>query len=190
MVFTLFRRAPNGEIEILSANGELDVTLNTGVKYVLRFGNISGVEDSNADSEAGVNRYLLVTTKVDETQFPAARAANRSKDSGRDEGKDGSSNSSTASIRRRGTSRTILRGVRPDSDPSQRKGKRRLRRNRQHPQPAGEAPNASPGTPRYTPKPNRRGRHPKVMIAPEAEAPEAEAPAAVDSKPKPSDEIN
>lgn len=61
---------PNGEIEILSANGELDVTLNTGVKYVLRFGNISGVEDSNADSDAGVNRYLLVTTKVDETQFP------------------------------------------------------------------------------------------------------------------------
>jgi len=62
---------PNGEIEILSANGELDVTLNTGVKYILRFGNISGVEDSNASSDAGVNRYLLVTTKVDEAQFPA-----------------------------------------------------------------------------------------------------------------------
>ena len=61
---------PNGEIEILSANGELDVTLNTGVKYVLRFGNISGVEDSSAESDAGVNRYLLVTTKVDESQFP------------------------------------------------------------------------------------------------------------------------
>ena len=64
---------PNGDIEILSANGELDVILNTGVKYVLRFGNISGVEDSNADSEAGVNRYLLVTTKVDETQFPVPK---------------------------------------------------------------------------------------------------------------------
>ena len=70
MVFYPVPSGPNGEIEILSANGELDVTLNTGVKYVLRFGNISGVEDSNADSEAGVNRYLLVTTKVDETQFP------------------------------------------------------------------------------------------------------------------------
>ena len=62
---------PNGEIEILSANGELDVTLNTGVKYILRFGNISGIEDSDTESEAGVNRYLLVTTKVDDTQFPA-----------------------------------------------------------------------------------------------------------------------
>ncbi|MCP4945281.1 MAG: DUF4340 domain-containing protein, partial [Planctomycetaceae bacterium] len=40
---------PNGDIEILSANGELDVILNTGVKYILRFGNISGVEESNAD---------------------------------------------------------------------------------------------------------------------------------------------
>ncbi|MDA7874107.1 DUF4340 domain-containing protein [Rhodopirellula sp.] len=62
---------PNGEVEILSANGELDVTLNTGVKYVLRFGNISGVEDTSTASDTGVNRYLLVTTKVDETQFPA-----------------------------------------------------------------------------------------------------------------------
>ena len=62
---------PNGEVEILSANGELDVTLNTGVKYVLRFGNISGVEDTSTGSDTGVNRYLLVTTKIDETQFPA-----------------------------------------------------------------------------------------------------------------------
>ena len=51
--------------------GELDVTLNTGVKYVLRFGNISGVEDTSTGSDTGVNRYLLVTTKIDETQFPA-----------------------------------------------------------------------------------------------------------------------
>jgi len=62
---------PNGEVEILSANGELDVTLNTGVEYILRFGNIAGVEDSTDSSDAGVNRYLLVTTKLDESQFPA-----------------------------------------------------------------------------------------------------------------------
>ena len=62
---------PNGEVEILSANGELDVALNNGVKYVMRFGNISGVEDGAAETEAGVNRYLLVTTMVDESQFPA-----------------------------------------------------------------------------------------------------------------------
>lgn len=62
---------PNGEVEILSANGELDVTLSTGVKYILRFGNIAGVEDGTDSSDAGVNRYLLVTTKLDESQFPA-----------------------------------------------------------------------------------------------------------------------
>ena len=66
---------PNREVEIFSANGELDVSLNNGVKYVLRFGNISGVEDSIADgdaeADAGVNRYLLVTTMLDDSQFPA-----------------------------------------------------------------------------------------------------------------------
>ena len=62
---------PGGEVEILSANGELDVALNNGVKYVLRFGNISGVEDSATETDAGVNRYLLVTTMVDDSQFPA-----------------------------------------------------------------------------------------------------------------------
>ena len=65
---------PNGEIEILSANGELNVTLKDGVKYVMRFGNIAGVSDEGGDedqeSEGGVNRYLLVTTMVDQTKFP------------------------------------------------------------------------------------------------------------------------
>ncbi len=70
---------PNGEIEILSANGELSVVLVEGVKYVMRFGNIAGVsdqEESRTDAasddqvETGVNRYLLVTTVVDESRFP------------------------------------------------------------------------------------------------------------------------
>ncbi|MFK8115644.1 MAG: DUF4340 domain-containing protein [Rubripirellula sp.] len=65
-----------GEYEIYSANGELSVTLKDGVKYVMRFGNIAGVSDgSDAEdtsaAESGVNRYLLVTTMVDETSFPA-----------------------------------------------------------------------------------------------------------------------
>ncbi|MCO8122731.1 DUF4340 domain-containing protein [Stieleria sp. TO1_6] len=68
---------PNGEIEILSANGELNATTKSGVKYVLRFGNISGIaDDSDADGEedstsGGANRYLMVSTEVDESRFPA-----------------------------------------------------------------------------------------------------------------------
>ena len=77
------RAGREGDVEILSANGELSVTLKDGVKYVMRFGNIAGVADAqdNADdgdgqeagdasSQGGVNRYLLVTTMVDESRFP------------------------------------------------------------------------------------------------------------------------
>jgi hypothetical protein len=68
---------PNGEMEILSANGELSVGLQEGVRYIMRFGNIAGVtnqEDATGDNsievEAGVNRFLLVTAVVDESKFP------------------------------------------------------------------------------------------------------------------------
>ena len=66
---------PKGETEILSANGELNVSLKDGIKYVMRFGNIAGVSDSEdsseTESQGGVNRYLLVTTMVDQSKFPA-----------------------------------------------------------------------------------------------------------------------
>ncbi len=75
--FIPLERGTNGESEIISANGELTATLQDGVRYVLRFGNVSGVseEDENEtgddDSPAvGVNRYLLVTAEVDESRFP------------------------------------------------------------------------------------------------------------------------
>lgn len=70
--FFPMQTTPGSEIDILSANGEMVVTLNDGVQYVLRFGKVSGVQDSSTDSEstAGVNRYMLVTARVDETQFP------------------------------------------------------------------------------------------------------------------------
>lgn len=69
----------DGQAEILSANGELSVSLEAGVKYVLRFGNIAGVSQSSDDTESedgdeadsGVNRYLFVTTLVDQSKFPA-----------------------------------------------------------------------------------------------------------------------
>ena len=77
----------DGAIEILSENGELTTTLKSGVKYVLRFGKISGVskgdDEKDSDDEStdesseeqeedkgGVNRYLMVSTSVDESMFP------------------------------------------------------------------------------------------------------------------------
>jgi len=59
--------------DVISANGEMNVTLNDGVQYVLRFGNVEGLSDE-ADAEGatgGANRYLLVTAQVDESKFPA-----------------------------------------------------------------------------------------------------------------------
>ena len=68
---------PDGQAEILSANGELSVSLDGGVKYLLRFGNIAGVsggaesEGDEEEADSGVNRYLFVTTMVDQSKFPA-----------------------------------------------------------------------------------------------------------------------
>ena len=74
--FLPLQLGPDGETEVISANGELTATLRDGVRYVLRFGNVSGVTDEDESAEedaaptAGVNRYLLVTTEVDESRFP------------------------------------------------------------------------------------------------------------------------
>lgn len=60
--------------EIISANGEMAVTLNDGVQYLLRFGNVEGIsEDADEENQGpggGANRYLLVTAQVDEAKFP------------------------------------------------------------------------------------------------------------------------
>ncbi|MEL6105148.1 MAG: DUF4340 domain-containing protein [Planctomycetota bacterium] len=64
---------PDGERELLSENGELAATTKEGVTYILRFGKVSGLsdeEDSDDGSAGGVNRYLMVSTTVDETRFP------------------------------------------------------------------------------------------------------------------------
>ncbi len=77
--FYPLQTSDGGEYEMISANGELTVSLKNGVQYLLRFGNVSGLTDE-ADQEAkegdeatagGVNRYLLVTTQVNESKFPA-----------------------------------------------------------------------------------------------------------------------
>lgn len=75
--------SPNGPAEILSSEGELTCTLQDGVEYVLRFGNLkidgegntssdnqaksandSAVDsDASSESDQGIHRYLFVTTR-------------------------------------------------------------------------------------------------------------------------------
>jgi hypothetical protein len=66
--------------ELFAMNGDLQVTLKDGVQYLLRFGNGAGAtfepvegEDGSAsegNKEVSINRFLLVTTRVDESKFP------------------------------------------------------------------------------------------------------------------------
>ncbi len=58
-----------GEPEILAANGEVLVSLKTGVEYLLRFGEIESV-GQDAGQEGKINRYLFVTARLDESKFP------------------------------------------------------------------------------------------------------------------------
>jgi hypothetical protein len=59
---------PGGGTEILSTSGELLVTLNDGVQYVLRFGNL--IADQSGAEGSGLNRRLMLTAKLDEARFP------------------------------------------------------------------------------------------------------------------------
>lgn len=105
-VMSLFRKgfipqpSEDGSSDILATSGELLVTQNDGVQYVLRFGNSSGESESDdalenesedGDSEDGdsesqenageddegvdslvnLDRYLLVTVRLDESKFPS-----------------------------------------------------------------------------------------------------------------------
>jgi hypothetical protein len=76
----------DGKAELFGANGELILTLQTGVQYLLRFGDIAKIgekEATNADSStegqaeepaddatSDVQRFLLISARVDERQFP------------------------------------------------------------------------------------------------------------------------
>lgn len=61
--------------DVLGVNGELVATLKNGVEYSLRFGDVAGVSDSQdtAGSIEGVNRYLLVTARINEAKFPKVK---------------------------------------------------------------------------------------------------------------------
>ena len=68
--------ALNGEL--LCTDGELAVDTQDGVRYLLRFGRIAGLGETNVtksgDGEAGeessINRYMFVSVQVNEDQFP------------------------------------------------------------------------------------------------------------------------
>ena len=53
-------------MELLSANGEMHVSLETGIQYVIRFGEIVG--DISAAAE-DIQRYMVVTARLDESML-------------------------------------------------------------------------------------------------------------------------
>jgi len=68
-------------IDFYSKSGELVVTLKDGVQYLLRFGGPAGAEinavdtadakeEGKAEEKVSINRFMLVTTRVDESKFP------------------------------------------------------------------------------------------------------------------------
>lgn len=64
-------------VEFYSENGELIVSLRNGVQYVLRFGGSAGADmsqpiDSSDEGKISINRYLLVTCRLDESKIPEA----------------------------------------------------------------------------------------------------------------------
>ncbi|NOY43094.1 MAG: DUF4340 domain-containing protein [Planctomycetes bacterium] len=78
--FAPISAGPDGEAEILSSEGEIICTLKDGVEYVLRFGNLkvdgeAASEDNAAeekaaeDSETGINRYLFVMARFNESMI-------------------------------------------------------------------------------------------------------------------------
>lgn len=62
-------------VDFYSKSGELQVTLNDGVQYLLRFGGSASAdineaaEDGKEDS-VSINRFLLVTARLDESKYP------------------------------------------------------------------------------------------------------------------------
>ncbi len=77
------QQAADGNTELFASSGELLVSLKDGVQYLLRFGNaadstLKDTEEATDGAEAkstdilSINRYLLVTARLDESQIPAA----------------------------------------------------------------------------------------------------------------------
>ncbi|MCU0713910.1 MAG: DUF4340 domain-containing protein, partial [Pirellula sp.] len=64
-------------VEFYAENGELIVSLRNGVQYVLRLGGSAGADmsqpiDANEEGKISINRYLLVTCRLDDSKIPEA----------------------------------------------------------------------------------------------------------------------
>jgi hypothetical protein len=62
-------------VEFYAENGELIVSLRNGVQYVLRLGGSAGADmsqpiGSGEEGKISINRYLLVTCRLDESKIP------------------------------------------------------------------------------------------------------------------------
>jgi len=56
------------QVELLSSDGEVLIRSKDGVEYVLRFGQVAGVEEES--DEGNLSRWLFVTARVDKGKFP------------------------------------------------------------------------------------------------------------------------
>ena len=59
--------------DVRSANGEVHVSLQDGIQYILRFGDIvplDAVKATSEDSTDNIYRYLVVAAKLDKSQIP------------------------------------------------------------------------------------------------------------------------
>ncbi len=67
----------DGSVDLRSGDGELIVDSKDGVQYVMRFGKIAGLGDTTTVDESGeettessLNRYMFVSVRLNEDQFP------------------------------------------------------------------------------------------------------------------------
>lgn len=54
----------DGQLDLLSSDGEISIRTEDAVEYLLRFGNVKGMSGEGDDSQ--LNRYLFVTARLDE----------------------------------------------------------------------------------------------------------------------------
>ncbi len=57
---------------LLSTEGEIAVATQTGILYMLRFGNVAGAETKDADAPLSLNRYLFIMAELDTNSIPQA----------------------------------------------------------------------------------------------------------------------
>jgi len=58
----------DNQYDLLAANGEVHAGMKDGVEYVFRFGNVAGTDEESEETK--LNRYLLVTARVDYDKLP------------------------------------------------------------------------------------------------------------------------